>query len=85
MCAHSEEGNGSATKPLLCANLVVNVTMQRERRMSGEREGGSKGGCFIWSHCQTGLLIYAHTDGGVNCHARETYQSLGDDKERVNE
>ena len=50
--------------------------------MEGRREG-----CFIWTHCQTGLLTYTHTDGGVNCHARETYQRLGDDREgaeRVN-
>lgn len=26
--------------------------------------------------------LQAHTDSGVNCHARETYQRLGDDKKR---
>lgn len=51
--------------------------MQREKRVD------RKLGCFIWIHCQTDLLNNTHTDGGVNWHTRDTYQSLADDKERV--
>ncbi len=69
------------------ANLVVSVN-----NAVGEEKVWRAGlGAVIWTHCQTGLLTYTHThththtDGGDKCHARETNQSLGDDRERVNE
>ena len=64
----------------LCANLLVNA----EGEEKVWRKWRERGGVFYLDTLPNRLVnLYTHTDGGVNCHARETYQRLGDNRERA--